>query len=403
MNALDELLDLSRKPFNEYLENGKSSNERIIGYLCNHVPEEILYAAGLIPYRISPTGCTESGDADAYLSRLNCTFCRSCLQFAMDGKFDFLDGLVAVNPCDHMRRLWDVWRLKVGCDFTHMLSLPHRISESAERWYLEETEMLRDSVEKAFEVEITDEKLAGAIELYNTTRALLSKIYELRKRKAPPLKGGELTRILVGVLRAPRIETNRLLKDLLAEAENRQGISDYAARLMVIGGACDSADFIDVIEDLGGLVVADTLCFGSRYFWQPVESDGNPMSSLATAYLNQPPCAGMVGGERERLDFALDMAKQFRVDGIIFQKLRWCDLWGGRGCLHREETKGAGHSVSNARERILAERVGTTQNPNSGFSGDGWQLKRRVAGWQLSMVIQLSMRQGPTAISTSTR
>lgn len=342
MSALDELLSLSQMPFNTYLESHKADNGKIVGFLCNHVPEEIIYAAGSVPYKISPTGCTETGDADAYLSRLNCTYCRSCLQYAMDGKFDFLDGLVAANPCDHMKRLWDVWRLKVGLDFTHMLSLPHRISDGAERWYRDEVQMLCDSTGEALGVEISDEKLADAIGLYNITRNLLKKIYELRRKDAPALKGGEVTRILVAVLRLPREEANRLLTALIEELNERQGNHDHAARLMVVGGSCDSADFIDVIEEMGGLVVADTLCFGSRYFWQPVQNGDDPKTVLSNAYLKRPPCAGMVGEEQQRLDYVLEMARQFNVDGIIFQKLRWCDLWGGEVFYSGERIKKMG-------------------------------------------------------------
>ena len=69
MNALDEFLELATVPFNSYLDNHKKKDGKVVGFLCNHVPEELLYASGMVPYRISPTGCTETGDADAYLSR----------------------------------------------------------------------------------------------------------------------------------------------------------------------------------------------------------------------------------------------------------------------------------------------------------------------------------------------
>lgn len=342
MNALAELIDLSKNLKNRSVEGWREKDGRVVGFLCNHVPEEILYAAGALPYRISPSGCTETGDADAYLSRLNCTFCRSCLQYAMDGKFDFLDGLVAVNPCDHMRRLWDVWRLKVGCSFTHMLSLPHRVSEGAERWYRDELDFLREGLQKAFGTKITDAKLKDAVQVHNTTKGLLKSLYELRANDAPPLTGSEVMRVLGAVLQTPKDQCNPLLSRLLDELQEREGVCNYTARLMVIGGACDSPDFIEVIEDLGGLVVADTLCFGSRYFWEPVKLEDDVMLSLARSYLHQPPCAGMVGAERMRLDYVLAMAKQFRVDGIVFQKLRWCDLWGGEVLYFAESLKKLG-------------------------------------------------------------
>lgn len=343
MTALEQLVELSREPLNQAVQGHKEGGGRVIGFICSYLPEEIIHAAGMLPYRISPTGCSETADADAYLSRLNCTFARGCLQFAMEGKFDFLDGLVGINPCDHIRRLWDLWRLKGGAPpYTRMLSLPHRTGEGAVKWYLEEVAGFKDSLEESFGVKITDEKLRASIRLYNKTRELVKSIYALRERQKPPISASDLLAVMVAVMHTPKELCNDLLAKLLSELEAGPGIGDYKARLMVAGGECDNPEFMRVIEDLGGLVVADSLCFGSRYFSAPVPTEGDPLLSLVTAYLQRPLCASMVGGQQERLDYILEQVKRYRVDGIIFQKLRWCDLWGGERFFVAQSLKKAG-------------------------------------------------------------
>ena len=85
-----------------------AQGKKALGFLCSHVPEEILYAADILPYRLRAPGCRDTAAADVYMGHVNCTFVRSCLEQIYDAKFDFLDGFVFTNSCDHTRRLYDV-------------------------------------------------------------------------------------------------------------------------------------------------------------------------------------------------------------------------------------------------------------------------------------------------------
>ena len=65
-------------------------------------------------------------------------------------------------------------------------------------------------------------------------------------------------------LRSPKEEYNEMLNKLLVELKENRGISEYRARLMISGaGGCDNPGYYDIIEEVGGLVVADSL-------WKPV-------------------------------------------------------------------------------------------------------------------------------------
>ena len=65
------------------------------GYFCSTVPEEMLTAAGYLPFRIRGTGSTDTELSDAHFSNLNCSFVRHCFNVALLGEYDFLDGVDA--------------------------------------------------------------------------------------------------------------------------------------------------------------------------------------------------------------------------------------------------------------------------------------------------------------------
>lgn len=339
MSALEELTELASNLVNPAVQEWKAEGKKVVGFFCSYVPEEILHAAGVLPVRLRAPGCEETTTADVYMSHLNCTFTRSCLQFALDGKYGFLDGVVFTNSCDHIRRVYDILREIRSKDFPflHFISVPHKTSEELVAWYKDELGEFKENMERSLGVQITEASLSNAINVYNETRSLLRKLYQLRQGVSPPLTGSESLNVTLAGTSIPKEQYNQLLKRLLEELIERESISEYRARLMIAGsGGCDTPAYFQVMEDLGGLVVSDSLCFGSRYFWEPVETGGDLMLGLARSYLNRPSCPRMVDNVAERCDFVKQMVNDFKVDGVVFQRIRYCDIWGGQ-LLHLEE------------------------------------------------------------------
>ncbi|MEW6615992.1 MAG: 2-hydroxyacyl-CoA dehydratase family protein [Thermodesulfobacteriota bacterium] len=329
MTSLEELSEMSKTIANPAVDKWKAQGKPVVGFFCSYIPEEILHAAGIFPYRIKATGCTNTPAADAFLSAVNCSFARSCLELALEGGYWFLDGVVSMNSCEHIRRLYDILKRKVKTPYYHFLSVPHKTDEEAVNWYRDELAIFKAGLEKAFDVSITEESIRKSIAVYNETRDLLRKVYEFRQRGNPLLTGKEAHEIVVAAMSTPKEDYNRLLKGLLEEVGKRKGISTHSPRLMVMGSVIDDPDYIGIIEGMGCLVVTDALCFGSRYFWEPVKTNGDLMECLARSYLKRPVCPRMSEDIGQIVTYTKGMVEKFNVDGVIMERIRCCDLWGG--------------------------------------------------------------------------
>ncbi len=60
MKALEELTILASKPVNPAIEEWKAEGKKVVGFFCTYVPEEILYAANILPYRVRAVGCKQT-------------------------------------------------------------------------------------------------------------------------------------------------------------------------------------------------------------------------------------------------------------------------------------------------------------------------------------------------------
>jgi benzoyl-CoA reductase subunit C len=328
--AFDLLSEAASTLVNPEMRKWKDEGGRIVGYFCSAMPVEMITAAGLLPYRVRATGSTGTELSDSYFSSINCSFPRHAFNMALRGEYDFLDGLIIFNSCDHVRRIYDHWTRQLKTPFVQILSLPKKAEDAQVEWFREELRILRGSMQDHFGVEITDGRLREAIALHNRSRRALRRIYDLRKGSAPPVSGAEMLAVTVAGTALPQAVYVRLLDELSRDLAGVEGQTGYRARLMIMGGLLDNPEYVAIIEDQGGLVVTDSVCFGSRTLWTDVDEEASdPLTALARyCVADRPSCARMYAEYPKRLEYVKNMIKEFHVDGVIFQRLAFCETWG---------------------------------------------------------------------------
>ena len=353
-------------PKTTHILEHKHQGKKVFGWLCTYVPEEIIHAAGALPIRI--TGYSkemELEDGTAYLYINSCSFSRSCLQLGLKGEYNFLDGVAGGSTCDGARRLFDLWRNYIDTPFYHVLTVPRKYTQSAHDLYHSQVLQFKVHLEEFMGIQITDESLCQSIGVYNESRALLKRLYELRKLDNPPITGTETMEVLNACFRMPKELFNEWLRNLLDELQGSDNASKSRARLMLVGSAITNPELIESIEELGGLIVTDELCTGTRYWSDPVVLDKNstPVEAISRRYLNNFPCARMFPSD-ERFNRILDLARDFRVDGVISQIIRYCVPYA--------------HDLPLLTERLKANGIPTLAlDVEYGTSGSG-QIRTRV-------------------------
>jgi bzd-type benzoyl-CoA reductase N subunit len=326
MQILKQFHDIANDPIG-YARNWKAETRRsVVGYFCSYAPEEIIWAAGALPYRILGTG-GEISRADGHLQAYSCSLVRGALDDALTGKLDFLDGTVFPHTCDSVQRLSDIWRLNAGLGFHLDLVLPVKLNtKSAEDYMQAVIKKFHHDLETGLGVEITPEKLSKAIQTFNQIRAGLQHIYEIRRDHSGKLSSRDLYAIVKASMVMDRSELAERLSAAVDLLQTQNPKTDTAGkRLMLTGGICSMPEIYHQIENVGGAVVWDDFCTGSRYFEGRIDPDGDLLNSIGQRYFNRIICPAKHRDCFSRGDSLLKMVKNTRAQGVIFVLLKFCD------------------------------------------------------------------------------
>jgi benzoyl-CoA reductase subunit C len=329
MKRIEELYNERGKRARQLHDAGK----KVIGYFCCFVPDEIITAFDMVPYRIQGSPNESIDEADALLEPMACPFARSCFNMALKGEYDFLDGFVAPHSCDTIERMYHIWHSNKPSPFNHMINVPHMMGPSSDQFYRKELDYFILRLEEFTRKKLDKGKLRDAIQLYNRRRALLRELYEFRKSNPPLISGAEITKVLVAGMGIPATEHIDLLQAFIGEVKNRPvHEADGLPRIFIWGNEIDDIAFIRLVEECGAHVVMDDLCTGTRFFWDDVPETEDPLDGLTTRYIcthcprSLSPQVGNRAEDLEnRFGYMRKFISQWQADGVIFYIVRYCD------------------------------------------------------------------------------
>lgn len=312
----------------EYAKAWKArASGKIVGCFCTYEPEEILYAANILPVRVygshQPSSVTEP-----HIFGMYCPWTRDVLAQGLLGKYDYLNGIAISQSCLHFRQCFTSWQKHLPSEFSYYLPMPHGVQTKGGReYFIEELRKFKKAVEEWTGREITENDLRAGIEIMNESRRLLTRLYELRKADPPALTGPEALWVVASAQMTDKREHNHALQELLKQLPSRKLEREPGTRLMLIGSENDDVEFVEMTERLGATFVVDEHCVGTRYFWGEVDLERykDPLAAIAARYLERPACPAKDWPQLSRWVQIEMLARAWKVEGAILMQQKFCD------------------------------------------------------------------------------
>jgi benzoyl-CoA reductase/2-hydroxyglutaryl-CoA dehydratase subunit BcrC/BadD/HgdB len=334
---------LERRP--AALLEAKKKGQKVVGYFPGgYVPEEIIYAAGVVPLCLCEGGKHRPAElALSVVPNIICPFARAQIGEMMEKTnpyYSLVDLVIAPITCQHLKKVSEVWEYQGDLEVIK-LGVPHQRGDLELEYFTDRLRTLVERLEKLTGREITDEKLRAAVGLYDRMRGLFKEIGLMRRSPRSPLNTVEFVKLNHASFYAdPEFmveELGRLHTELKSDAGTERPTKP---RLLLMGPNLAHGDsgILDLIEAAGGHVVVEEFFEGIRYYWGQVGNDGNQMELLANFYLrNRLPPAFIRSSAKMRLEFALNLIEEFRVEGVVWYELDCCETYDQESYFFQKE------------------------------------------------------------------
>ncbi|MBN1848078.1 MAG: 2-hydroxyacyl-CoA dehydratase [Deltaproteobacteria bacterium] len=307
----------------------KENGGKVVGYISDAVPVEMIIAAGLFPLRLSgdPLASTDKGDET--MEFFFEPSVRSIYDQLLTGALDFLDLLVIPHYNDSVFKLYyylmEIQRMDPS------LKLPdfYLFDMLYTKWFatnLYNRQMIHEFKKKLEDVsgkEITPGALSNAIDIVNENRSLLKKISGFRKLDPPLISGTEALQIIGSSMFMDKKEHNRLLMNFLVGAEHNS--PKKGVRVSVEGSQIDHLRFYELVESYGAVIVTESHSWGDGISDHPVDNSFEPLGAITDRY-HLYSSSPRLYPKREELQHCLATAKELNVRGTLFYFMEWDDM-----------------------------------------------------------------------------
>lgn len=313
--------------------------KKTIGTMCVQVPDELIYAAGAVPFRLCSGAYAYDQVGAESLPAKSCPLVRATcgmLQVNEELWGDRLSAVVIPTTCDQKKKAAE--HINDLSYRVYPLEMPPSKESEASRFYWQESvKQFTLDLQQITGRKITKNKVQQAIVKKTAATELYRKLFELRKSEPSPLFGTDMLLVTNAYFLGDLDGWMTAAEQLLQEIEERKAQkfsagTRNAPRILLTGSPpiFPNIKLPILIEQSGGIIVADEVCSSSRLLYDSVAYDepslNDMVPAIADRYLKPCTCPCLSPNDDRRRKI-VDMAGDFKVDGVIYHAFSGCVLY----------------------------------------------------------------------------
>ncbi|MDR1834317.1 MAG: 2-hydroxyacyl-CoA dehydratase family protein [Fusobacteriaceae bacterium] len=323
---LQTFRDIAANP-GKQLYKYKGEGKKAIGVFPYYAPEELVYAADMVPFGVWGRLGTIN-KAKEYFASFYCTIAQMNLEMGLTGALDGLSGVIVTTMCDTLRPLSQNFRLAVPqIPFLFLAHPQNRRPEYGIKFTMAQYGKIKKQLEEIAGSPITDEKLQNAIKVYNKSRAARRKFVKLAGQHPDVISAVDRGIVLKSGYYLLKCQYTKLLDELNGELEKLPVPQWKGIKVLTSGIIVDNDALLKIFDENKIAIVADDVAHESRSFdVDAPEDETDPMRALALHFAAQDNDPLLYDPEIvKRPAHVVKKAKDAGANGAVVFAMTFCD------------------------------------------------------------------------------
>lgn len=328
MNRLQEIIltleEISRNPANSVKAVMNETGKKAIGCFPYYVPEEIIYAGGMLPIGLWGAQ-TEFKLSDKYLQSFCCSMIRANLELGIKGIYDFMSAIIIPTYCDTLKCICENWKAAVPSTYLIPIVYPQNRNIAAGKEYLiQEFKRVQTELENIAGRKITEEDLQHSITVYEEYRKTMREFTSLVSQYPITLNAKTRHLIIKAALFSDKKIFTAKLEDLITELKALPREDFNGLKVVITGILAEPEVLLDTFVQNNIVFAADDLAQESRQFRTDIHPGDSALEMLALKMADQR-CSLLYDETKSRGKLLIDLVKENDADGVVVSMMKFCD------------------------------------------------------------------------------
>lgn len=308
----------------------KEKGMKCIGVMPYYAPEELVYAAGMMPMGMWGSNKKTISRAKEYCATFYCTIAQLDLEMLLDGTCDLLDGVITPTICDTLRPMSQNIRVamseKMPCIF---LAHPQfRRPAFGLKFCRDQYTHVKTELEKIRGSEIKDEEITDAIKVYNKSRKARREFVKLANAHCDVIDPIMRSAVLKVSYFMRKDEYTEKLEALNAELRALPEAKWNGVKVVTSGIIVDNPTLLKIFKDNNVAIAADDVAHESRMIRVDADETGDPMEALCKQFADQDYDVLLydeASEQNRRGEYVANLVKESGAQGLVLFMQQFCD------------------------------------------------------------------------------
>ena len=329
MTRVDKILALCadgvRSPVQTAAAEMERTGKRAVGCMLEFCPEEIVYAANMLPVGLWGAGI-ELREVKRYFPAFFCAPIQQSMELALQGAFDgVLSAVIVPILCDALKSAGQNWRIAVPeIPMIPVVYPQNRQIKAGQRFMESELREVKARLEQICGRPISEDALNQSINVYNEYRLSMQEFSSVASRHTDVITASARHNVFMNGFLRDKADYTMLVRELTSELKKLPEVKPRRA-VALTGVALDTERVLRCMEENGFAVTADMLAQESLQVETLVPENGSALERIA-AWWSNVRCSSLALDEKKlRADKLVELVSSGLADGIIVAMPAFCD------------------------------------------------------------------------------